>query len=80
MFLARQIFGRRSSSVIPTIVGQYHPHRPSHRAMSVNAAQPFLDVLTERRSIYQISKEAVIPDDRVVEIVQHAVKHAPSSL
>jgi len=45
----------------------------------LNASQPFLDVLTERRSIYGISKEAVIPDDRVVEIVNHAVKHTPSS-
>lgn len=48
--------------------------------MTVKAAQPFLDVLTERRSFYQISNEAVIPDDRVVEIVEHAVKHVPSSL
>ena len=51
-----------------------HPTKVSH------PAQPFLDTLTERRSIYQISNEAVIPDERVVEIVNHAVKHAPSSL
>ncbi len=46
----------------------------------VGAAQPFLDAMLTRRSIYKLSKEAVIPDDRVVEIVNHAVKHVPCSL
>ncbi|WP_028611253.1 nitroreductase family protein [Paenibacillus harenae] len=42
-------------------------------------SQPFLEAVKNRRSIYGISKEAVISDDKIVEIVQEAVKHTPSS-
>jgi len=45
----------------------------------VGAAQPFLDAAKDRRSFYQISKDSTIPDDRIVEIVKHAVLYAPSS-
>jgi len=42
-------------------------------------SQAFLDAVSKRRSIYAISKEAVISDDKIVELVQEAVKHTPSS-
>ncbi|WP_054027936.1 nitroreductase family protein [Bacillus sp. FJAT-28004] len=42
-------------------------------------SQAFLDAVSKRRSIYGISKEAVISDDKIVELVQEAVKHTPSS-
>ncbi|MBE7180128.1 MAG: nitroreductase family protein [Terriglobus roseus] len=38
----------------------------------------FLDAIAGRRSIYALAKESPIPDARIVELVQHAVTHAPS--
>lgn len=43
-------------------------------------SEAFLSVLKERRTYYQISKNAAIPDSRVEEIVKYAIKHVPSSL
>lgn len=42
-------------------------------------SQSFMDAVQARRSIYAISKESVISDDKIVELVQNAVKHTPSS-
>jgi predicted oxidoreductase (fatty acid repression mutant protein) len=42
-------------------------------------SEAFFDAVKSRRSIYAISKEAVISDEKIVEIVQEAVKHTPSS-
>ncbi|MBA9085654.1 hypothetical protein FHR92_002121 [Fontibacillus solani] len=39
----------------------------------------FLNVLKKRRSVYGISKESVISDDKIEEIVKEAVLHTPSS-
>lgn len=39
----------------------------------------FYTAVEKRRSIYGISKEPVISDERIQEIVKHAVKHTPSS-
>ncbi|AJY73349.1 nitroreductase family protein [Paenibacillus beijingensis] len=39
----------------------------------------FFDAIRHRRSIYAISKEAVISDEKIQEIVEEAVKHTPSS-
>ena len=38
----------------------------------------FLDAVTERRSVYAISKESTISNERIIEIVTHAIKYAPS--
>lgn len=38
-----------------------------------------LQQLEERRSIYVINNEAIVSDERIQEIVEHAVKHTPSS-
>lgn len=43
------------------------------------AAQDFYTALEKRRSIYGISNEAVISDERLQEVIQHAVKHTPSA-
>lgn len=42
-------------------------------------SQAFFDAVKKRRSYYGISKETVISDDKIVELVQEAVKHTPSS-
>jgi uncharacterized protein len=35
--------------------------------------------IMDRRSYYSISKESPVPDDKIVETVKYAVKHAPSA-
>lgn len=42
-------------------------------------AKDFYTALQERRSIYGISKETIVSDERIEEIVTTAVKHTPSS-
>ncbi|MDF2802328.1 MAG: nitroreductase [Anaerocolumna sp.] len=39
----------------------------------------FYDTVKERRSIYAITKESPISDDKIQEIIEHAVKHTPSA-
>ena len=39
----------------------------------------FLTALKDRRSYYGISKEAVVSDSRIQEVINEAVKHTPSS-
>jgi predicted oxidoreductase (fatty acid repression mutant protein) len=39
----------------------------------------FFTAVADRRSYYGISKEKVVSDDRINEIIEHAVKHTPSS-
>ncbi|WP_315077451.1 nitroreductase family protein [uncultured Clostridium sp.] len=42
-------------------------------------SKDFFTAVADRRSFYGISKEAVVSDDRIKEIVDHAVKHTPSA-
>ncbi len=42
-------------------------------------SKDFYVALENRRSIYGISKEAVVKDERIEEIIETAVKHTPSS-
>lgn len=42
-------------------------------------SKDFFAAVADRRSFYGISKEAVVSDDRIKEIIEHAVKHTPSS-
>ncbi|MFC7442823.1 nitroreductase family protein [Laceyella putida] len=44
-----------------------------------DTVKDFYTAVAERRSIYGISKEAVVSDERIQEVVNHAVKHTPSS-
>ncbi|MGE7837883.1 nitroreductase family protein [Viridibacillus arvi] len=39
----------------------------------------FATAVEERRSIYVINNEAIVSDGRIQEIVEHAIKHTPSS-
>lgn len=39
----------------------------------------FLTAVADRRTFYGISKEAVVSDERIKEIIDHAVKHTPSA-
>lgn len=39
----------------------------------------FFEAIKNRRSIYAISKETVVSDERIQEIINDAVKHTPSS-
>jgi predicted oxidoreductase (fatty acid repression mutant protein) len=39
---------------------------------------PFLEAIKVRRSILSLAKESPIPDSRIVMVVNHAIKHAPS--
>lgn len=42
-------------------------------------AKDFLTAIRERRSLYAISKESPIPDQRIKEIIEEALKHTPSA-
>jgi predicted oxidoreductase (fatty acid repression mutant protein) len=42
-------------------------------------SKDFLTAIKDRRSYYEIAKEATIPDSRLKEILAHAVKHTPSA-
>lgn len=43
-------------------------------------SKEFLKAVEDRRSIYGISKESTISDQRIKEIIEHAVKYAPSAM
>ncbi|MFT9846705.1 nitroreductase family protein [Aneurinibacillus sp. REN35] len=43
------------------------------------AAKDFYAAVENRRSIYGISKDMVASDERIQEIINHAVKHTPSA-
>ena len=42
-------------------------------------AKDFLTAVADRRTYYGISKESTVSDERIQEIVEHAVKHTPSA-
>lgn len=39
----------------------------------------FFNAVADRRSFYGISKESVISDERIQEVIEYAVKHTPSA-
>ena len=39
----------------------------------------FYSAVQDRRTIYGVSKETIIPDERIIEIVNYSVKHAPTA-
>jgi len=39
----------------------------------------FASALEDRRTFYGISKDAVVSDDRIKEVVEHAIKYTPSA-
>lgn len=42
-------------------------------------SKDFLTAVADRRSYYGISKETVVSDESIKEIIEHAVKHTPSA-
>lgn len=42
-------------------------------------SKDFFTAVADRRSFYGISKEAGVSDNRIKEIIEHAVKHTPSA-
>lgn len=42
-------------------------------------SKSFNETIEVRRSIYAISKETVISDEKIIELIEHAVKYAPSA-
>ncbi|MDG0813121.1 nitroreductase family protein [Cohnella rhizosphaerae] len=44
-----------------------------------NVRDHFLTAVRQRRSFYGINDEAIVPDERIEEIIMEAVKHTPSS-
>jgi predicted oxidoreductase (fatty acid repression mutant protein) len=42
-------------------------------------SKDFLTAVADRRTFYGISNEAVISDERLKEVIDHAVKHTPSA-
>lgn len=42
-------------------------------------SKDFYTAVKERRTIYGISKEAVVPDERIIEIINYAAKHSPTA-
>lgn len=45
----------------------------------MSTSSSFFEAIRNRRSIYAISKDGVISDEKIQEIVEEAVKHTPSS-
>ena len=41
--------------------------------------QAFFDVLKDRRSMYVLSRESTVSDERIQELVEEAVMHAPTA-
>jgi predicted oxidoreductase (fatty acid repression mutant protein) len=42
-------------------------------------SKDFLNAVADRRTFYGISKEAVVSDDKIKELIDHAVKYTPSA-
>lgn len=42
-------------------------------------SKSFIQAVKDRRSIYGISKETVVSDERIIELIQEAVKYTPSA-
>ena len=46
---------------------------------TMSGSATFFEAVKGRRTIYALSSESTIPDEKIQEIVAEAVKHAPSS-
>lgn len=53
-------------------------HNMSPAVKMIGPAQPFLDTMAARRTIYTLNKEIPIPQSRIEEIIEHAILHVPS--
>jgi hypothetical protein len=68
---------RTSTTLLPQ-----SPSKQTTHSFSTNnrmASTPFFDAVKARRTYYALNKEAPISDDKIVELVNDTVLHAPSS-
>lgn len=42
-------------------------------------AKDFSSAIEDRRSYYSLSKESVVPNKRIKEVIDHAVQYSPSA-
>lgn len=70
-----------SIATTPTIASSSSTFSTSTPAAAANMAsqKPFLQAVKERRTYYQLNKEAPISDAAITDIVKQAVTHVPSS-
>lgn len=54
-------------------------HNMSPAVKMTGFAEPFLDTMASRRTIYTLNKSSPIPLSRIEEIIRHAILHVPSS-
>ncbi|KAH7377619.1 Nitroreductase-like protein [Pyrenochaeta sp. MPI-SDFR-AT-0127] len=66
-----------SSSLIPSSSSASKAF--STTAPSMSAQKPFLEAVKDRRTYYQLNKEAPISDKQIQEIAEKALLHVPSS-
>ncbi|KAM5545198.1 hypothetical protein V8D89_001309 [Ganoderma adspersum] len=52
---------------------------PTQYRTTMSGSATFFEAVKGRRTIYALSSESTIPDEKIQEIVAEAVKHAPSS-
>ena len=69
--------------VSPAIASSLSPPRQafsySQSRTTMSGSATFFEAVKGRRTIYALSSESTIPDEKIQEIVAEAVKHAPSS-
>ncbi len=58
---------------------QQQTREQQQQAIKMGGSDQFLALAKARRSIYTLSKESTIPDSKIEEIVQEAVKWSPST-
>ena len=46
---------------------------------STSASKSFLQAIQNRRTIYHLSDKQILPDEKILKLVQQAVREAPSS-
>lgn len=54
------------------------PYHPFHKG-GIFMSKDFVKAIEERRTYYGLSKESVVSDDRIKEIIEHAVKYTPTA-
>jgi len=73
--LRMPIFKKRNASSPPKSAKAVVPSK----AAAESPADAFLKALAERRTVYGLTARSSIPDARIVEILQQAVLHSPTS-
>ena len=52
---------------------------PTQYRTTMSGSAAFFEFVRNRRTIYTLTPESTIPDEKVQEIITEAIKHAPSS-